>query len=448
MSQQEMTLRKSVRIARRHKVLVGIMVVLGLLIGAAYVLLAPPMLTGEALVVVPMPIPTGSNVTTGTGLPQATTTNTVVASSAPVLSAAQRQISPSMTLSELASQVKVTAPTETVIAIDGHSKNAAQAVAMANAVANSFIAYVTSASSPVGKLPARVLELATSASGTKLSSRLPLYALLGGLAGALVGFILALAVGRKDRRLRLRDEIANAIGIPVLASVPVARPSDAAAWTGLLENYEPKVVDAWHLRSALQYLRIAGFLLDNGGNDIGNESVSLAVVTLSSDRGALALGPQLATFAASLGIPTELVIGPQQDATATAMLRTACATLPHDSLVRGRPLRVTVSNDGSHVRVPGAALVVVVVVIDSQVPRMPDTIRTGMTLLGVSAGAATAEQMAAAATIVSTDGREITGVLVADPDPADQATGRAPRMARPPRRLPARLKDIPTEIRR
>ena len=52
---------------------------------------------------------------------------------------------------------------------------------------------------------------------------------------------------------------------------------------------------------------------------------SLAVLSLSSDRNALALGPQLAVFAASLGIPTALVVGPQQDANATATLRAACA---------------------------------------------------------------------------------------------------------------------------
>ena len=55
---------------------------------------------------------------------------------------------------------------------------------------------------------------------------------------------------------------------------------------------------------------------------------SLAVLSLSSDPKALALGPQLAVFAASLGIPTALVIGPQQDANATATLRAACAAPP------------------------------------------------------------------------------------------------------------------------
>ena len=45
------------------------------------------------------------------------------------------------------------------------------------------------------------------------------------------------------------------------------------------------------------------------------------VLSLSSDPRAIALGPQLAVFAASQGIPTALVIGPQQDATVTATLR-------------------------------------------------------------------------------------------------------------------------------
>ena len=51
------------------------------------------------------------------------------------------------------------------------------------------------------------------------------------------------------------------------------------------------------------------------GSTTAMAGFSLAVLSLSSDPGPLALGPQLAVFAASLGIPTTLVIGPQQDAT-------------------------------------------------------------------------------------------------------------------------------------
>src|SRR5215813_13887040 len=53
--------------------------------------------------------------------------------------------------------------------------------------------------------------------------------------------------------------------------------------------------------------------------------------------------PQLAAFAAFLGIPTTLVVGPQQDTNATAMLRTAC-TAPVEPSARSGNLRVTVSD--------------------------------------------------------------------------------------------------------
>jgi hypothetical protein len=80
---------------------------------------------------------------------------------------------------------------------------------------------------------------------------------------------------------------------------------------------------------------------------------------------------------------------------------------------------------------------------------MPDTLRTSATVIGVSAGAASAEQLARAAVVAAADGREVTGILVADPDEDDQTTGRIPHLARPVRRrMPNRLRGIVTEIRR
>jgi hypothetical protein len=47
------------------------------------------------------------------------------------------------------------------------------------------------------------------------------------------------------------------------------------------------------------------------------------------------------------------------------------------------------------------------------------------------------------------DGRELTVILVADPEPTDHTTGRIPQLSRPAqRRLPTRLKGMKTEIRR
>ena len=73
---------------------------------------------------------------------------------------------------------------------------------------------------------------------------------------------------------------------------------------------------------------------------------------------------------------------------------------------------------------PDTALVIVVAVVDSRAPAMPDTMRTNATVLGVSAGAATAEELARAAVVASFGGREIAGILVADPEPSDETAGR------------------------
>ena len=178
-----------------------------------------------------------------------------------------------------------------------------------------------------------------------------------------------------------------------------------------------------------------------------NGNWSFTVLSLSTDPRALALGPQLAIFAASQGIPTALVIGPQQDATVTATLQTACAAPPTSSK-RPAHLRVLVTDSDAEVQ-PDAVLTVVVAVVDSRSPQVPDTIRTTAALLGVSAGAATADQLARVAVSAAANGREITGILVADPDPADATTGRLPQLVRRgQRRMPTRMTGIATEIRR
>ena len=73
-------------------------------------------------------------------------------------------------------------------------------------------------------------------------------------------------------------------------------------------------------------------------------------------------------------------------------------------------------------------MTVVVAVVDSRSPRVPDTMRTTATVLGVSAGAATADQLARAAMSAAVDGREVAGILVADPEPTDRTTGRIPQL--------------------
>ncbi len=466
MSQRALDLRRSTQIVRRHKVFLAVMVALGILGGAAYTVTTPPMLTSTALVALLQSAQSAQAATTTTGGTDSfTQTQEAVAGSTSVLLDALRDVRPAMSLTELGRHVQVGSPSPDIISVTAKGKNAADAEATANAVAASYVSYVSSSRSAVGHVQAQVLAPARSASGPAPIERTVIYALVGGLAGALIGVILALAIGRNDRRLRQRDEIANSIGIPVLASVPVAHPSSAAAWTKLFEDYKPTAVHSWQLRTALQQLGMAtpgsgrpayngnGSSLYDGDRTSLYEGddgrFSLVVLSLSSDSGALALGPQLAAFAASQKIPTSLVVGPQQDAAVTATLRTACAAPPSETSIRRGLLRVTAYDGGGVDIQPGTALVVVVAVVDSKAPKMPNTMRTGATVIGVSAGATTAEQLARAAVVAAVDGREITGILVADPDPADQTNGRIPHLARPARRkVPNRLRGIVTEIRR
>jgi hypothetical protein len=289
-----------------------------------------------------------------------------------------------------------------------------------------------------------MLQPALNATGPSKLKRFVVDGLLGLLIGLVLGAIAVLATHRSDRRLRERDEIANALGVPVLASIPVAHPSDPARWAKLLEDYEPKAVHAWQLRTALGYIGQTNASAANGSNGDG---LSVAVVSLSSDRGALALGPQLAVFAASLGIPTALVIGSQQDPGVTAALRTACAKPPPSSR-RPAQLMVAVADQKDMLRPPGAKLTVVVSVVDGRAPDVAHTMRTNTTVLGVSAGAATDAQLVGVAVNALTNGHQIEGVLVADPDPDDHTTGRVPRLSRQvQRRTPSRITRAYAEIR-
>ena len=85
MSQQALDLRRSMQIVRRHKVLVGIVVALGILGGAAYAVLKPPMLTSTALIALPTSVSVQPATTTG-GTDPFTATQEVVAGSYQVLS--------------------------------------------------------------------------------------------------------------------------------------------------------------------------------------------------------------------------------------------------------------------------------------------------------------------------------------------------------------------------
>jgi capsular polysaccharide biosynthesis protein len=426
MNEQALDLKRSLQIVRRHWRAVCAAAVLGLIAGAVYAQFQPPALTSTALVRVASP----QSAYTANGAP----TLVVLASSDPVLSLAQPHIRPPVSKQTLLQELTVKSPTPGILSIRAWGQTAAQAEATANAVAEGFVKY----SSLSGATGALVLQPASTATGRSLAASIVISGGIGLLVGAALGVIGTLAVTRRDRRLRQRDEIADSIGIPVLASVPVGRPSDAAAWVKLLTEYEPPAAGAWRLREVLNHLGVTGADSADGGQGDGT---SLAVLSLRSDPVALALGPQLAVFAASLGIRTHLIIGPQQELDATATLREACTRM-----VPGEHLRVTVQDEDNIPGQPPAALTILPSVVDQQTPRVADRMRETVAVLGVSAGAATADELARVVVSAADDGRQITGILVGNPDSADCTTGRIPQLTRTTApRAPTHLTGITTE---
>lgn len=419
MTEQSLNLRRSLQILRRHLVTLAVFTVLGALAGAGYAALRPSAYVSSALVALPA---STRNVPT----------QIVIATSVPVLATALSSVHPTMSLSALSESVGVTTPVSGVLSVNARGHSPAQSVSIANAVARSYVTYTNTSGKQGGYLQAAILRDAMYIPGTPFLVQLLVAAITGAIAGVVAGMVVVLAVGRGYRRLRLRDEFADAIGAPVLASVRVRHPSDVAGWTSLLEGYQPDAADSWRFRNALRYLGLADVL----SADVGTRRSSVTVVSFSSDRGALALGPQLAVFAAAQGVRTELVIDPQQD-NSTADLCAACE--PATSSGWPGQLRATVADQDDAAR-QGAALTIVVAVVDSQKPQTAGVWRTDATLLGVSAGAVTAEQMVRAVASAAADGRDVAGILVADPDQADQTTGRFPQLERPAKnRMPTRL---------
>jgi capsular polysaccharide biosynthesis protein len=418
-----MDFRRFWQAARQHKLIVALITLLGLGLGVGYTFLSPPLLSSTASVEVQFPA-------TRAQAPNAIQTQMLIAESTPLLINAGNALRPRVPEATMQRRISVSAPTSQVLAITASATTASQAEQMANAVANAYLSWV--ADNP-GTAPAtaQIFEHATTSKGSVLKARI-LDGLIGFILGFLIGIAIALIVSKSDRKLRRRDEIADAIGIPVLASIPVLRPSDAAGWTRLLDTYEPAVVDAWSLRKALRQLGLTDF------SGAGQAGTSLTVISVAGDRAGLALGPQIAVFVASMGIQTSLVLGPQQDPNATATLAAACGGTAATPSGRAVNMRLGTGVD----RQSGAALTVVVATVDGKAPDLTGTMRTTATVLGVSAGGTTAEQLARVAVNAARDGREITGILVADPDPTDPTTGSVPQTDRPThRRMPTRLPD-------
>ncbi len=172
MSQPPSDLPRFVQIIGRYRALVGIMAALGLLAGAVFAALNPPVFTSQALVLFTPSCPAGAIC----GGPVFVSDN----------------IGPRV-LQPLPSGVQVEPLPGNVLSVSATAGTAAQAEATANAAARSYLVYFDSLIYSSGQTSVPVLHPATSATGTPPLMRLRDDALLGAVFGALLGVIAALA---------------------------------------------------------------------------------------------------------------------------------------------------------------------------------------------------------------------------------------------------------------
>jgi capsular polysaccharide biosynthesis protein len=266
---------------------------------------------------------------------------------------------------------------------------------------------------------ASVIQPATTATGPSTVRRLLVWAPLGALICTVLAVAVLLATARRDPRVGLRDEIADAVGSPVLAAVRSRPQRSVAGWSTLLETYEATPVESWAFRQVLRGLVPADRGQDRKAEPRASGRVdhpqSITVVSLSGDGRGLAVGPQLAAFASSLGIATRMVTATGHDKAAT--LWAACAA------DRSSPLRpglfIGEVPDGETID-----LTIVLIVADRRQPDLGDPPTTAATVLAVAAATATEQELARVAVAVDDAGRRIDGIIVADPDRTDRTTGR------------------------
>jgi hypothetical protein len=267
--------------------------------------------------------------------------------------------------------------------------------------------------------PAQVIVHPTPARRSNLSLWLAIAVVVGALFALGLSTLVLSIMSRRDRRLRTRDEMADAIGSAVIGSVRTRPQRAAAGWSALLERYQPSVTDAWSLRQALDHVGLGDLTVrSTGQNKRGQRARSrvLTLITLSHDPRGLAVGPQLASHAASLGLRTRLVA--KQGHESSSVLWAACSSLRGNDEVRPG-LRVDTRR-----RKGVDDLTVELVVVDRKNPQFMGLDAHAVTLLAVASSSATAEDLARTAVAAYESGGRISGVIVADPDSLDRSTGR------------------------
>ena len=118
--------------------------------------------------------------------------------------------------------------------------------------------------------------------------------LIGTLAGFLIIGVVVLIRAGRDRRLRQRQQIAEALGVSVLTSMETQARSKPREWMEFFRRYDPAAREQWRFRKVLEELGTPGAPHD------------ITVLSFEGDEQALVIGPQMAVCAAVAGLHTVL----------------------------------------------------------------------------------------------------------------------------------------------
>jgi hypothetical protein len=260
-----------------------------------------------------------------------------------------------------------------------------------------------------------VVQPATAAIGPSTLVRLLIWAPAGAFVCTIITVAVLLTAKRRDPRVRLRDEIADAVGSPVLAALRSMPQSSVAGWSTLLETYEATPTESWAFRRLLRSLASGDRGPEPGAARKVDHPKSLTVVSLSGDARGIAIGPQLAAFASSLGVVTRIFTAAGERSAPS--LWAACAT---ERKVGARPgLYIGDVSDREAID-----LTIILVTVDRTQPNLGDPPASAATILSVAAGTATAQELARVAVAVDDAGLRVDGIVVADPDQTDITSGR------------------------
>lgn len=496
MTEQVLDVRGSARLIRRSWRFVSVLTLLGAAGVGAYELRQPPMYHASALVLVPSVAGAAGGSGGATSAPgsHGSTTDVEIALSGDVLVPAARSAGVSLPLPALQRRVAARQAAPNVIRITAEGSKPSVSEALANAVANRLVTFMTAsgassssgaivgleaeaarlkaqqadvkhelaavqqrigsegASSPAGKQDAVLqgqLAAEDSAVGLQLSSvtsqiteaqlgqisaaqgteviqrattatlpsksSLILPAVLGAVGGFFVASMFVVARKRRDPRLRTRDALAVALGAPVVLTLDVRGRRTTQEWVDLFERHQARASDRWAVRKALRELGV-----DEATGD-------LDVVCFGDDRAAMALAAEVGLAATASGFPTTFSVIAAAGVDASA-LRATCAGFAGEGRQPRAGLHLV---DGAPAeRRADVGLSVTTVVLDKDQPEAVATTQRGRaaaTVLSVSAGFASADQLARTAIAAADAGSPICGVLLANPSPDDQTVGRPQR---------------------